>query len=71
MARSWAPGSLMNNYWLIITTVLFLEASGTVPGFPGKFTDLRGTLGYFICHHAFPTSQDSDSMLARELESLS
>lgn len=64
MARSWAGlwGSLMNNYWIIITTVLFLEASGTVPGSPDKFTELSRILWHFISHHAFPTNQDSDAV---------
>lgn len=72
MARSWAGlwGSVMNNYRIIITTVLFLEGSGMVPGSPEKFTELSRTLWHFISHHAFPTNQDSDAMLAGVLESL-
>lgn len=64
MARSWAGlwGSLMNNYRIIITAVLFLEAFGTVPGSPDKFTELRRSLWYFISHHAVPTNEDSDAV---------
>lgn len=29
----WVLGSLISNYRIIITIVLFLEVSGTVPGF--------------------------------------
>lgn len=72
MARSWAGlwGSLMNNYRIIITAVLFLEASGTVPGSPDKFTELRRTQWHFISHHVSPQMR-TQMLSAGVLESLS
>lgn len=41
IVRSWARlgGSPVNNYQIIITTFLFLEASATMFGSPFKFTN--------------------------------
>lgn len=63
MVRSQAGlwGSQMNNYQIIITIILFLEASGTVPGSPYKFSEWNRrnrTLWRFIHPHTFPANQD-------------
>lgn len=62
--ESEVPGralELSNDYQVIITIVLFLEASGTVPGPPYRFSEWNRTRGPVTNPHAFPANQHSES----------